>query len=112
MRAITVEANSIGPARGLYNALIEFHPELAGTEDDSYRVSVELGSSETRLLDVLSAIEHYVTAANNGPAHVNVGGRGYVMHAVSALTAPLPMSEPEEIRMQKRVEICLNDETK
>jgi hypothetical protein len=82
MQAITIEAISVGPARGLYNALIEFHPELAGGEDEGYRVSVELGSSESRLLDVLAAIEQYVTEANNGPAQMNVGGRGYTMHAV------------------------------
>jgi hypothetical protein len=87
MRAITVEATSIGPARGLYNALIAFHPELAGGEDDGYRVSVELGSSESRLLDVLGAIEQYVTEANSGPASMNVGGRPYVMHALQPLTA-------------------------
>ena len=82
MRAITVEAESVGPARSLYNALIEFHPELSGSEDGGYSVSVELGSSERRLLDVLSAIEEYVTEANRGPASIDVGGRRYSMHAV------------------------------
>ena len=82
MRAITVEAESVGPARSLYNALIEFHPELSGSEDGGYSVSVELGSSERRLLDVLSAIEEYVTAANRGPASIDVGGHRYSMHAV------------------------------
>ena len=68
MRAITVEAESVGPARSLYNALIEFHPELSGSEDEGYRVSVELGTSESRILDVLGAIEEFVTEANSGPA--------------------------------------------
>ena len=82
MRAITVEAESVGPARRLYNALIAFHPELSGSEDEGYRVSVELGTSESRILDVLGAIEEYVTDANTGPASVDVGGRLYTMHAV------------------------------
>ena len=82
MRAITVEAESVGTARSLYNALIEFHPELSGSDDGGYSVSVELGSSERRLLDVLSAIEEYVTEANRGPASIDVGGRRYSMHAV------------------------------
>jgi hypothetical protein len=82
MRAITVEASSVGPARSLYNALIDFHPELAGSEHDGYSVSVELGGSETRVLEVLSAIEQYVTEANSGPARVTVDGRPYTMHAV------------------------------
>jgi hypothetical protein len=82
MRAITIEAMNVGPARGLYNALIEFHPELAGSDDKGYGVSVELGSGESRLLDVLGAIEHYVTEASRGPTRIDVDGRGYTMHAV------------------------------
>lgn len=82
MRAITVEAETVGPARSLYNALIAFHPELSGSEDEGYSVSVELGTSESRILDVLSAIEEYVTEANSGPASIDVGGRRYTMHAV------------------------------
>jgi hypothetical protein len=82
MRAITIEAKSVGSARRLYNALIEFHPELAGSEDDGYRVSVELGSSESRIVDVLNAIEQYVAEANGGPARVNFDGRRYTLHAV------------------------------
>jgi hypothetical protein len=82
MRAITVEAESVGPARSLYNALIAFDPELAGSEDEGYSVSVELGTSERRILDVLSAIEDYVTEANSGPASIEVSGRRYTMHAV------------------------------
>jgi hypothetical protein len=81
MRAITIEARSVGSARRLYNALIEFHPELE-SEDDRYRVSVELGTSESRLLEILNAIEEYVTAANRGPARINVDGRRYTLHAV------------------------------
>lgn len=82
MRAISVEAESVGPARSLYNALIAFHPELSGGEHEGYRVSVELGTSESRILDVLSAIEEYVTEANSGPASIDVGGRRYTMFAV------------------------------
>jgi hypothetical protein len=82
MRAITVETTSVGPARSLYNALLDFYPELTGSEDECYRVSVELGSSESRVLDVLSAIERYVTEADDGPASMTVDGRAYTMHAV------------------------------
>jgi hypothetical protein len=72
----------VGPARSLYNALIAFHPELSGSEDEGYSVSVELGTSESRILNVLSAIEDYVTEANRGPASIDVGGRPYTMYAV------------------------------
>jgi hypothetical protein len=83
MRAITIEAKSVGSARRLYNALIEFHPELAGSEDDGHRVSVELGSSESRLVDVLNAIEQYVTEAKTSPARIDFDGRRYTLHAVT-----------------------------
>ncbi len=82
MRAITVEAESVGPERSLYNALIAFHPELSGSEAEGYSVSVELGTSERRILNVLSAIEAYVNEANGGPASIDVGGRPYTMYAV------------------------------
>jgi hypothetical protein len=89
MRAITVEAASVGPARGLYNALIAFHPELSGSDEEGYTVSVELGTSESRILNVLSAIEEYVTEANSGPASIDVGGRPYTMHAVLPVPSEL-----------------------
>jgi len=82
MRAITVQAESVGPASSLYNALISFYPELSGSETEGYSVSVELGTSESRILEVLSAIEDHVTESNSGPASVDVGGRPYTMHAV------------------------------
>jgi hypothetical protein len=69
MRSITVETSSVGPARSLYNALIDFHPELVGSEDDGYRVSVELGSSERRVLDVLGVIEDYVAGEHRPRPH-------------------------------------------
>ena len=72
MGAITIEAKSVGCARGLNNALIEFHPELAENENDRQCVSVELGTSGIRLLDVLNAIEQYVTEANKGPVRIDV----------------------------------------
>lgn len=81
MRAITIEAKSVGSARGLYNALIDFHPELAESENDHHCVTVELGTSETRLLDVLNAIEQYVTEANRGPVRIDVDGRRHTLHA-------------------------------
>jgi hypothetical protein len=82
MRAITIEAKSVGCARGLYNALIGFYPELAKNENERQCVSVELGTSGTRLLDVLNAIEQYVTEANRGPVRIDVGGRRHTLQAV------------------------------
>ena len=82
MRAITIDARSRGSARRLYDALSEFHPELGGNKDDGYRVSVELGTSERRLFDVLRAIE--LCETGNNPARIDIGYRHYTMHAAHA----------------------------
>jgi hypothetical protein len=82
MRSLTIEAKSVGSARGLYNALIDFHPELAESENDRRCVSVELGTSGTRLVDVLNAIKQYDTEANRGPVRIDVDGRRHTLHAV------------------------------
>jgi hypothetical protein len=84
MRAITIDARSSGSARRLYDALSEFQPELGGNKDDGYRVSVELGTSERRLFDVLHAIELYVRETGNVPARIDIGHRHYTMHAAHA----------------------------
>lgn len=81
MRAITVEAKSLGSARRLYNALGAFNPELSGSQKHGYRVTVDLGTSDRRLLDVLDAIEQYVTETGTDPARIDVGGHRYTMHA-------------------------------
>lgn len=80
MRAISIEAKSLGFARGLYNALGEFRPELTTVEDGGYVVSVDLGSNERRLVEALDAIERYVTEAGSEPAQIKVGGHRYTMH--------------------------------
>lgn len=79
MRAISIEAKSLGSARRLCNALGEFHPKLT-TEDGRYVVSVDLGSRERRLVEALDAIERYVTEGGTEPAQIDVGGHRYTMH--------------------------------
>jgi hypothetical protein len=80
MRVITAGARSLYAAHGLYSALSEFHPELNGIEDDGYRVSIELGSSDRRIIAVLDILDEYVTERASGPARVEVDGHPHVMH--------------------------------
>ena len=84
MRAMTIEARSLGSARRLYKALSDFEPELSGSERQGYRVSVELGTRERRLLDLLDAIERYVTETGTDPALIEMDGHRYTMHAAHA----------------------------
>jgi hypothetical protein len=80
MRAITVEARSFESARALQDALSEFHAKLIGTEDEGYRVSIELGA-ESQIIAVLDALEQHVAERHDGPARVELDGRRYTMHA-------------------------------
>jgi hypothetical protein len=81
MRAIIVEAKSLDSARRLYDALSGFHPELLGSEDDGYRVSVELRNNDRDTISVLDAIERYVNEQASDPARIELDGRRYTMHA-------------------------------
>ncbi len=81
MRAINIEARSLDSAHRLYNALSGFHPELLGSEDEGYRVSVELRNNDSDIVAVLNAIERYVNAQPSDPARIELDGRRYTMDA-------------------------------
>jgi hypothetical protein len=65
----------------LYSALSEFQPELAGADYEGYRVTVELGSDDARIIAVLDGVQAYVTARDDGPALVEPEGHRYTFHA-------------------------------
>jgi hypothetical protein len=81
MRALTIEAGPLPVAHGLYNALSTFHPELTGDDYEGYRVTVELGSNDSRIVAVLDGIQAHVTARDNGPARIELAGHRYTFHA-------------------------------
>ena len=81
MRAITIEAKSLDSARDLCDSLSSFSPELTGSEEDGYSVSVELGSSDSQIIAVLDRLEEHVAERANGPARVELDGRRYTLHA-------------------------------
>jgi hypothetical protein len=84
MRAITVDAKTLESARTLYNALSGFHPELLGSEEHGYRVSVQLRHNDGDIIPILAAIERYVNDRASDPARIELDGRRYTMHATSA----------------------------
>jgi hypothetical protein len=81
LRSFTVDAKSLASARGLYQALSGFHPELSGSDQEGYRVTVDLGSSDQQVIAVLNAIVGHVTARNDGPARVELDGKRYTLEA-------------------------------
>ena len=81
MRAVTGEAKSLESARDLYNALFEYRPALTGSDDQGYRVTVELGSgSDRQIIAILDALEEHVRQRASGPARIELDGRRYTMH--------------------------------
>jgi hypothetical protein len=82
MRSLTVEARSLESARSLYDALSEFHPQLTGSADEGYYVTVELGSVDRVTVAVLDAIQRYVSRRADGPARVELDGRSYTLEAI------------------------------
>ena len=81
MRAITIEAKSLDSATGIRDALWEFDPDLSGSDSEGYRVSIDLPGSELRVIDILGVLERHITGRSDGPAHVELDGRHYTMHA-------------------------------
>jgi hypothetical protein len=81
MRELTIQAGALPFAQGLYNALSEFHPEVTGDDSEGYRLTVELGSDEARIVAVLEAIQAHVTARDDGPARMELEGHNYTFHS-------------------------------
>lgn len=74
-----IEAASHESANQLCSALSDFDAELV-EDGGTYRVSVELGQDDPRMVSVLDAIEGYVNARADGPATVLLNGRNYTFH--------------------------------
>ena len=83
MQTITIEAASPESALALYHALAGFRAELRESEDGRRFIDVELGRGDREIVDVLNALEDYVTHRNDGPARVELNGRKYMLHAVT-----------------------------
>ena len=80
MLTLTIEAASLGSARGFYESLAGFDVELTEAEDGIYLVKIMLGRNDKDTLAALNAIERYVTARGSGPARIQLGGINYTLH--------------------------------
>jgi len=81
MQTITIEAATPASATGLYEALSGFQVELREADDGRRYVEVQLGRGDREIVEVLNAIEDYVTERASGPARIGLNGRNYLMHA-------------------------------
>ena len=80
MQSLTIHAATAYSAQSIAAALSQFDSE--STEADGhYEVTVTLGGREREIVDVLNALELYVTERANGPAHIEFEGREYTLHA-------------------------------
>ena len=80
MRAFTIKAKSLESAQSLFDALRRFAPALGGTSSDGYFVSVDVGESDRRLIDVLDAIHEHVQHERHSATQVVLDGRKYTVH--------------------------------
>lgn len=83
MNTITIEAATPDSAVGLYAALALFGAELRRSEDGRRFIDVELRGGDRAIVEVLNAIERYVTQRNDGPAKVELDGHNYMLYAAT-----------------------------
>ena len=83
MRNITIEAATPESALALDEALAVFRAELRAGDDGRHLVDVELRAGDREIVEVLNAVEDYVTRRDDGPARVAIDGRGYTLHAAT-----------------------------
>jgi hypothetical protein len=76
---LTITARSLVSARGLYDALARFHPEVVESDDGSHSVTVDL-RRDIDVIAVLKALQEHLTARHDGPARLELEGRSYTMH--------------------------------
>jgi hypothetical protein len=79
VRVFTIKAKTLDSAQSLFEALRRFDPALGGTSSDGYSVSVDVGESDRRILEVLDAIHTHV---ENGHSltRVEMDGRQYTIN--------------------------------
>ena len=82
MQTLTIAAASRESALGFHAALADFRTVLVKKPDGRYDLEIVLGRGAREIIDVLNAIELYVTRRASGPAQVEIGGHSYVLHAV------------------------------
>jgi hypothetical protein len=87
METMTIQAASAETARAMVAALSGFEAELVETPRGD-AVVITLGKGDGEIVGVLNALQQYVTARADGPAHVDFNGRSYVMHVEPQPSGP------------------------
>jgi hypothetical protein len=79
VRAFTIKAKTLDSAQSLFDALRRFDPALGGTSSAGYSVSVDVGESDRRILEVLDAIHEHVEKGHS-LTRVEMDGRQYTIN--------------------------------
>ena len=82
MQSLTIHAATAYSAQALAAALSQFDSESIEA-NGNYEVTVTLGVGDRKIVDVLNALELFVTERANGPAHIEFAGREYTLHPES-----------------------------
>jgi hypothetical protein len=77
---MTIEAVTPERARLLRAALAGFRTQVIQSEDGRQSIRVELGRGEREIIDLLNALELYVTQQGDGPARINLDGHDFTLH--------------------------------
>jgi len=79
VRHFTIKAKSLESAQTLFDALRRFDPALEGSSSEGYFVSVDVGQSDRRILEVLETIQEHVHE-RHAATRVELDGRSYTVH--------------------------------
>ena len=88
MQTLTIKAVSLESAQGFLDGLAGFPAQLREDEPGVYTVEVTMGSTNQEIVQVLNALENYVTHRGEGPAEVGILGRSYKLHPTDPSPAP------------------------
>ncbi len=88
MESLVVHAATRTSAEGFCSALSGFRATLIEAEDGRYQVEIPMGRSNREIIEALNALESYVSSRGDGPARVDVDGRGYTLHPTGAVRQP------------------------
>ena len=83
MRAFTIKTKTLNSAESVFDALRRFDPVL---ESESYSVSVDVGGSDRRILEVLDAIYEHVETGHSF-TRVELDGRHYTINPTDHVAA-------------------------
>lgn len=79
MDTLTIHAATPESARAMHLVLSGFQTELVETAG-GYELVITFSGRDSEIVDVLNALQNYVSERGDGPARVDFHGNSYVMH--------------------------------